>query len=58
MRTGNQTESDVTILHNRLSSSVTDLIDVTQPPFVDALRLTPLKEQVEEYILNNNTNTK
>ena len=49
VRTGNQTGSDVTILRNRLTSGVTDPIDVTQPPFVDALRLMPLKEQVEEY---------
>ena len=48
-RTGSQTESDVTVLHNRLTSSVTDPVDINQPPFIDALRLMPLKEQVEEY---------
>ena len=47
VRTGNQTESDVTVLRNRLTSGVTDPVDVTQPPFVDALHLMPLKEQVE-----------
>ena len=41
MRTGNQTESYVTVLRNRLTSGVTDPID--------ALHLMPLKEQVEEY---------
>ena len=45
VRTGNQTESDVTVLRNRLTSGVTDPVDVTQPPFVDALHLMPLKEQ-------------
>ena len=49
LKTGNQTESDVTLLRNRLTSGVTDPVEVTQPPFIDALRLMPLKEQVEEY---------
>ena len=48
VRIGNQTESDVTVLCNRLKSGVTDPVDVTQSPFVDALCLMPLKEQVEE----------
>ena len=48
VRTGNHTKSDVTLC-NRLTSGVTDPINITQPPFVDALRLMPLKEQVEEY---------
>ena len=47
VRTGNQTESDVTVLHKRLTSGVTDPVDVTQPPFVDALCLLHLKEQVK-----------
>ena len=42
VRTGNQTESDVTLLRNRLTSGVTDPVNVTQPPFVDALRLVQL----------------
>ena len=45
VRTGNQTESDVTLC-NRLTSGVTDPVDVTQPPFVDALHLMPLKKNI------------
>ena len=44
-RTGYLTESDVTVLRNRLISGITVSVDMTQPPFVDALCL---KEQVEE----------
>ena len=47
MTTGNQTESDVTVLRNRLTSGVTDPVGVTQPPFVDALSLMPLNEKEE-----------
>uniref|UniRef100_A0A1X7V8L8 ATP-dependent DNA helicase n=1 Tax=Amphimedon queenslandica TaxID=400682 RepID=A0A1X7V8L8_AMPQE len=34
---------------HQLTSGIRDPIDVSQPPFVDALRLLPLKEQVDEY---------
>ena len=49
VRIGSQTKSDVSVLRLRLTSGIRDPVDVSQPPFVDALRLLPLKEQVEEY---------
>ena len=49
VRIGSQTKADISVLRSRLTSGISHPIDVSQPPFVDALRLLPLKEQVEEY---------
>ena len=49
VRIGSQTKSDISVLRSRLTSGIRDPVDVSQPPFVDALCLLPLKEQVEEY---------
>ena len=49
VRIGSQTKADISVLRSRLTSSISHPIDVSQPPFVDALRPLPLKEQVEEY---------
>uniref|UniRef100_A0A1X7T877 Uncharacterized protein n=1 Tax=Amphimedon queenslandica TaxID=400682 RepID=A0A1X7T877_AMPQE len=49
VRIGSQTKSDISFLRSRLTSRIRDPIDVSQPTFVDALHLMPLKEQVEEY---------
>ena len=49
MRIGSQTKADISVLQSRLTSRISNPIDVSQPPFVDALHLLPLKEQVEEY---------
>ncbi|XP_011410601.1 PREDICTED: ATP-dependent DNA helicase PIF1-like [Amphimedon queenslandica] len=49
VRIGSQTKSDISVLRSSLTSGIRDPIDVSQPPFVDALCLLPLKEQVEDY---------
>uniref|UniRef100_A0A1X7VIB7 ATP-dependent DNA helicase n=1 Tax=Amphimedon queenslandica TaxID=400682 RepID=A0A1X7VIB7_AMPQE len=49
VRIGSQTKSDISVLRSRLTSCIRDPINVSQPPFVDALRPMLLKEQVEEY---------
>ena len=49
MRIGSQTKADISVLRSRLTSGISHPIYVSQPPFVDALRLLPVKEQVEEY---------
>ena len=49
MRIGSQTKADISVFRSRLTSGISRPIDVSQPRFFDALRLLPLKEQVEEY---------
>ena len=50
MKIGSQTKADISVLQSKLTSGISDdPIDVSQPPFVDALCLLPLKEQVEKY---------
>ncbi|XP_011410336.1 PREDICTED: ATP-dependent DNA helicase PIF1-like [Amphimedon queenslandica] len=49
VRIGSQTKSNISVLRSSLTSGIRDPIDVSQPPFVDALCLLPLKEQVEDY---------
>ena len=39
----------MSLLRTRLTSSIHNPIDLDQAPFVDALRLLPLKEQVNLY---------
>ena len=46
VRTGSQSKADISVLRSRLTSHP---IHVSQPPFVDALCLLPLKEQVKEF---------
>ncbi|XP_011410068.1 PREDICTED: ATP-dependent DNA helicase PIF6-like [Amphimedon queenslandica] len=49
VRLCSQTKSDISVLRSRLTSCISDPINVSPPPFVNALCLLPLKEQVEEY---------
>ena len=49
VRIGSQKKADISVLQSRLTSGISHPIDVSQPPFVDALCLLPIKEQVEEY---------
>ena len=50
VRTGSQTSDDMSLLRTRLTSGIhNSIIDLDQAPFVDALRLLPLKEQVNLY---------
>ena len=49
VRIGSETKADISALRSRLTSGISNPIDVSQPPFVNALRLLPFKEQVEEY---------
>ena len=46
VRTGSQTSDDMSLLR---TSDIHNPIDLDQAPFVDALRLIPLKEQVNLY---------
>ena len=43
--TGSQTSDDMSLLRTRLTSGIHNPIDLDQAPFVDALRLLPLKER-------------
>ena len=49
VRTGEHTREDLLVLRTWLTSGVSDPIQLDQAPFIDALCLLPLKEQVEEY---------
>ena len=39
IRIGSQTKADISVLRSRLTSGISNPIDVSQPPFVDALHL-------------------
>ena len=50
VRTGSQTsDDDMSLLRTHLTSGIHNPIDLDQVPFEDALRLLPLKEQVNLY---------
>ena len=49
VRTGDFNREDLSVLRMWLTSGVSDPIRLDRAPFIDALRLLPLKEQVEEY---------
>ena len=49
VRTGDFNHEDLSVLQTWLTSGVSDPIRLDRAPFIDALRLLPLKEQVEEY---------
>ena len=49
IRTGQQTQDDITLLRTRLTSGIDTPVDIEQSAFTDALRLLPLKVIVDEY---------
>ena len=49
VRTGDFNCEGLSVLRTQLTSGVLDPIRLDRAPFIDALRLLPLKEQVEEY---------
>ena len=49
VRIGQHTREDLSLLRTRLTSGVSDPIQVDRAPFVDALRLLPKRDQVNDY---------
>ena len=49
VRIGQHDREDLSLLRTRLTSGVSDPIQLDRAPFVDALRLLPKKDQVNEY---------
>lgn len=49
VRIGQHTRGDLSVLRTRLTSGVSDPIQLDRAPFVDALRLFPRRDQVEQH---------